>query len=131
MEITEYQLPEGSRPRRLAITSDDKIYYTDYARGYLGLFDPETKETKGWPSPGGSGSRPYGIAITPNGDVWYSESGVNPNTIVRFDPTTKAFSPWPISSGGGVVRNMAPTPEGNLYIACSGVNKVGIVKVGH
>ncbi len=130
LEITEYKLPEGSRPRRLAITSDDKVYFTDYARGRLGLFDPKTGETKEWPSPGGPGSRPYGIAITPDGEVWYSESGVSPNTIVRFDPATQAFAAWPIPSGGGVVRNMVSTPEGNLYIACSGVNKIGIVRIG-
>ena len=45
MEITEYTLPEGARPRRLAITSDDRIYYTDFARGYLGWFDPNTGKT--------------------------------------------------------------------------------------
>ena len=129
MEITEYPLPEGARPRRLAIASDDTIYYTDFARGRLGRFDPSRGETKEWSSPGGQGSRPYGIAVTPDGAVWYSESGMEPNTIVRFDPRTQAFNGWPIPSGGGVVRNMASTSEGDLYIACSGVNKVGIVKV--
>ncbi len=69
------------------------------------------------------------IAITPDGVVWYSESGMKPNTIVRFDPRTKAFGTWPIPSGEGVVRNMVSTAGGNLYIACSGVNKVGIVEV--
>ena len=42
MEITEYKLPVGAHPRRLAITKDDIIYYTDYARGYLGRFDTKT-----------------------------------------------------------------------------------------
>jgi virginiamycin B lyase len=129
MEITEYPLPEGARPRRLAIASDDAINYTDFARGTLGRFDPSRGETKEWLSPGGAASRPYAIAITPDGAVWYSESGVEPNTIVRFDPGTKAFATWPIPSGGGVVRNMVSTSGGDLYIACSGVNKVGIVKV--
>ena len=30
---------------------------------------------------------------------------------------------------GGVVRNMAATPEGNLYLACSGKNRLAIVYV--
>ena len=60
--------------------------------------------------------------------VWYSESGVLPkNTIVRFDPKTEAFASTTIPSGGGVARNMAATPDGRVYIACSGVNKVGVV----
>lgn len=129
MGIKEYILPEGARPRRLAITADDMIFYSDFSRGYLGGFDPKTGKVEEWASPGGSKSQPYGIAVTLGGAIWYSESGVNPNTMVRFDLRTQAFNRWPIPSGGGVVRNMASTPEGALYIACSGMNKVGIVYV--
>jgi len=129
MEITEYLLPEGARPRRLTVGPPNMIYYTDYARGYLGRLDPEQKKVEEWASPGGSESKPYGIAATPDGAIWYSESGVRPNTIVRFDPKTRAFSTWPIPSGGGVIRHMVAAPDGNVYIACSGVNKVGIVRV--
>ncbi len=129
MEITEYLIPEGARPRRLAISSDDMICYTDFSRGYLGWLDPNTGKIEEWASPGGPESRPYGITITPDKGVWYSESALKPNTIVRFNPNTKMFDSRPIPSGGGVVRNMVSTSEGDLYIACSGVNKVGIVKV--
>ena len=127
MAIREYSLPTGARPRRLALARDGTIYYTDYERGYLGHFDPKTAKQEEWPSPGGSDSEPYGIAITPDGMVWYSESGVNPNTLVQFDPRTKAFSKTDIPSGGGVVRNMAATKGGRIYLACSGVNKVAVV----
>ncbi len=131
MEITEYTLPSGARPRRLDITPDGMIYYTDYRRGYLGRLDPTTGKVDEWLSPGGSSSAPYGIATTQAGMVWYSESGPNPNTIVRFDPKTNSFTKWPIPSGGGVIRHMVSTPDGDLYIACSGVNKVGIVEIGN
>ena len=127
MAITEYPLPAGAHPRRLAITKDDVIYYTDYARGFLGRFDSRTGKLEEWASPGGPPSRPYGIAIAPDGMVWYSESGVNPNTLVRFDPATRSFALEAIPSGGGVVRNMVATPTGDLYLACSGVNKVAVV----
>jgi virginiamycin B lyase len=124
-----YVLPHAeSRPRRIAITSDDVIWYSDYARGALGRFDPETNTVKEWPSPGGPESGPYGIT-TSNDVVWYSESGKNPNTLVRFDPKTETFQTWPIPSGGGVVRNMMPTADGNLVLACSGVNRIALVDV--
>lgn len=130
MAITEYPLPNaGAHPRRLALASDSTIYYSDYARGYLGHFDPKTKKFEEWPSPSGAGSKPYGIAITPDGTVWYAETGVQPNTLVRFDPKSKQFSKTGIPSGGGVVRNMVATPDGKVYLACSGVNKVGIAEV--
>jgi virginiamycin B lyase len=128
LTITEHALPEGARPRRLAIAADDRIYYSDFVRGFLGRFDPATGTVKEWASPGGAKSQPYGIAITPDGMVWYSEAGVQPNTVVRFDPKTETFSSAPIPSGGGVVRNMVATKDGKLYLACSGVNKVAIVQ---
>ena len=129
MEIREYMLPDaGARPRRLALAPDGTIYYTDYARGYLGHFDAASgKLLKEWPSPGGEQSEPYGIAVTSDGAVWYSESGVKPNTLVRFDPKSESFRTKPIPSGGGVVRNMVATADGRLYLACSGVNKVAVV----
>jgi virginiamycin B lyase len=123
MEITEYAMPEGARPRRLALAADGSIYYSDYARGYLGHFDPATRKVEEWPSSGGPASKPYGIAVVPNGMVWYSESGVSPNTLVQFDPRSKTFSSTVIPSGGGVVRNMVATGDGRLYLACSGSTK--------
>ena len=47
----------------------------------------------------------------------------------RFDPKSKGFSSTAIPSGGGVVRNIAATPDGRLYLACSGVNKVAVAEV--
>jgi virginiamycin B lyase len=129
MQIREYVLPNGeSRPRRVAITSDDVLWYSDYSRGYLGRFDPATGKTTEWPSPGGPKSQPYGMAVVKN-IIWYSEAGVEPNTIVRFDPKTEKFQTWTIPSGGGVVRNIDVTRDGNLALACSGVNRVALVEL--
>ena len=129
MQITEYLLPEGARPRRIAIDRDDLVYYTDYARGYLGRLNLKTREVKEWASPGGAGSQPYGISVGADGAIWYSESGVEPNTLVRFDPATSKFQKWTIPNGGGVVRHMVTAPNGDLMLAYSGVNKVGRVRV--
>jgi len=128
MEITEYPLPSSARPRRIAIAADDAVYFSDYQGGNLGRLDPSTRAVKMWPSPGGPKSAPYGMAITPDGMVWYSESGVKPNTLIRFDPKTEQFARATIPSGGGTVRNMAATSDGRIYLACSGVNKVAVVE---
>jgi virginiamycin B lyase len=130
MAIHEYLLPdENARPRRVAITSDDILYYSDYGRGYLGRFDTKTgKMTAEWPSPGGPKSRPYGITIV-DGIVWYSEAGVRPNTLVRFDAKTEKFQTWVIPAGGGVVRNMMHTTDGKLVLTESGENVVALVTV--
>jgi virginiamycin B lyase len=130
MKITEYVLPhEDARPRRIAITADDIIWYGDYRRGYLGRLDPKTGEVQEWASPGGPKSQPYGIAAL-HDVIWYSESGVKPNTLVRFDPKTQKFETWIIPSGGGVVRNMMPTKDGHgLALAESGVNGLALVSI--
>jgi virginiamycin B lyase len=129
MVISEFVLPEGARPRRIAIDKNDIVWYTDYARGYLGRLDLKTKEVKEWASPAGPKAQPYGITITDDGAVWYSESGIEPNTLVRFDPQTTSFQKWNIPNGGGVVRHMVTAPNGELLLAYSGVNKVGRVRV--
>jgi virginiamycin B lyase len=131
MEIKEYTLPEGARPRRMAIDLNDRVYFTDFNGGHLGRLELASGAVKMWESPGGTKSAPYGIAITPDGMVWYSESGVKPNTIIQFDPRTEKFARANIPSGGGTVRNMAATSDGRVYIACSGVDKVGVVEPAH
>jgi virginiamycin B lyase len=62
--------------------------------------------------------------------IWYDESAMQPNTIVRFDPKTEKFQSWTIPSGGGVVRNMDVTKNGELLLACSVVNRIGLVVSG-
>jgi virginiamycin B lyase len=129
MAIHEFPLPNaGARPRRIAIAPDDVMWYSDYARGYLGRFDPKTGKVTEYPSPGGPNSQPYGIVFL-KGAIWYSESGVRPNTLVRFDPAAQRFQTWAIPSGGGVVRNMMVTRDGNIAMACSGVNRIALVTV--
>src|SRR5436305_127304 len=127
-QFREYPLktPE-SGPHGLVADKQGNIWFAAIFKGYIGHFDPKSQKHEEWPSPGGSGSEPYGITTTPDGMIWYSESGVNPNTLVRFDPKAKGFAKTAIPSGGGVVRNMAATKDGKIYLACSGVNKVAVV----
>jgi len=129
LQIREYILPDAdSRPRRIAIASNGVIWYSDYACGALGRYDPKAGEACECPSPRGPGSGPYGIA-TVDDIMWYSESGIQPNTLVRFDPKSETFETWVIPSGGGVVRNMMPARDGKLVLACSGVNRIALVEV--
>ncbi len=116
MELEEIPLPRtGARPRRVVVTSDDNIWYVDHAQGYLGRFNPETREFTEWRAPGGSGARPYGMAVDDRDRLWFVESGPNPNRFVGFDTRTlEFFSVTPIPSGGGTVRHMyfhAPARE--------------------
>ncbi len=94
MAVHEYTLPDAAaRQRRIAISPDDVIWYTDFARGFLGRLDPKSGKVSEWPTPSGPKSQPYGIVFA-KGALWYNESNAKPNTIVRFDPKTEKFQSW-------------------------------------
>ena len=61
--------------------------------------------------------------------IWYNESGMRPDVLVRFDPATEQFQSWPIPSGYGIVRNMWVTEEGDLLIHQSSSNRIGLVEI--
>jgi virginiamycin B lyase len=92
MELTTYPLASDSTlNRRIAITSDDKIWYADYRRGFLGRFDPVTKKTEEFRLPGGPNSMPYGMTVDDQDRLWVAETGKQPVRLVGFDPKTKSF----------------------------------------
>ena len=138
MELTEIPLANPqSRSRRLDIASDGTIWFLDASLGRLGRFDPNepdaAKQFKYWNSPSGSKSHPYAIAIVDDA-IWYNESGMRPDALVRFDPKTETFQSWVIPSGNihaGIVRHMRPTDEGDLLIHQTATNRIQRVKVQH
>jgi virginiamycin B lyase len=131
MTLREIVLPnEDSRPRRLVITSDDRVWFVDYARGYLGRYGPDAGDFAEWAMPGGSESRPYGMAVDRNDKIWIVETGVSPNRFVGFDAVTEEFvSMTDIPSGGGAVRHMDYfAPAGEIWFGTD-TNYIGRAKV--
>jgi virginiamycin B lyase len=112
MKLVEYDLPQGTRGRRIALGNDGAIWYVDYARGLLSRFDPKTRKLEEWQTPGGKGSLPYAMARDDKGNFWFVETGPQPNRLVAFDPRTKQFfGQTNIPSGGGTVRHMVFEPK--------------------
>jgi virginiamycin B lyase len=130
MELKVVNLPTpGTTTRRLAFDGDGVLWFVNSAQGKIGRYNPKTGEIKEWNSPSGAKSHPYAIAVI-DGIVWYNESGMRPDTLVRFDPKTEAFQSWAIPSGGvhaGIVRHMRPTRDGNLLIHQSSTNRIQLV----
>ena len=112
MELEVIHTPrETSRIRRIAITSDDSIWYTDYSEGYLGRYVPETGEFSEWQNPS-ERSGPYAITADAQDRVWFVETWPEPNNFVGFDPASETFfSVTPIPSGAGAVRHMVYDPR--------------------
>tara|TARA_R110000744_G_scaffold4873_2_gene17331 strand:+ start:1907 stop:3181 length:1275 start_codon:yes stop_codon:yes gene_type:complete len=130
MQLHEYKLPDpATTVRRLDFASDGMLWYVNSSQGRLGRFDPVSGIAKEWPSPSGPESHPYAIAVVDN-VIWYNESGMRPDTLVRFEPNTETFQSWPIPSGevyAGIVRHMRATREGNLLIHQSSTNRIILV----
>lgn len=129
-KVSDFSLPPGTRARRLAIAQDDRtLFFTDYVNGNLGMLDISIGAMTLYPTPGGNESAPYGLTIASDGTVWYCETGVQPNILIRFSPASHTFSRAPIPFATGAVRSMATAPDGRIYFVSSDVNKIGAAEV--
>lgn len=131
LKLTEHKIAPGARPRRLEAGKEGRIYYSDYRRGFLGRFDPNTGKTDEWKLPGGRRARPYALAVDAAGVVWLVETGPSPNRFVGFDPKKGAItSITPIPSGAGSVRHMHyHAPSGAIWFGTD-ENTIGRALVG-
>jgi len=129
LEVKYYDIPnERTRVRRLDLDSEGMVWFVNSTQGKIGRLDPATGDIKQWDSPSGPDSHPYSMAVIDD-VIWYNESGMRPDALVRFNPRTESFQSWAIPSGVGIVRNVWKTEEGNLLIHQSSSNRVGLVKI--
>lgn len=127
MEMREIKISENrTTVRRLDIADDGSIWFVNSGEGKLGRYNPSSDEVQQWDSPSGPQSHPYAIVIVDD-MVWYNESGVRPDMLVRFDPASETFASWPVPSGdvyAGIIRHMRPDRDGNLLIHQSSTNRI-------
>jgi virginiamycin B lyase len=129
MEVGYYEVPdERTRIRRLALDSQGMVWFVNSTLGRIGRLNPATGEIRQWDSPSGPDSHPYAIAVIDD-VIWYNESGMRPDALVRFNPRTETFQSWAIPSGVGIIRNVWVTGDGDLLIHQSSSNQIGLVKI--
>jgi virginiamycin B lyase len=129
MAVKYYEIPNAStRVRRLDLDSEGMVWFVNSTLGKIGRLDPATGAIKQWDSPSGPTSHPYALAVI-NDVIWYNESGMRPDALVRFNPESESFQSWAIPSGVGIVRNVWKTEAGNLLIHQSSSNQIGLVKI--
>jgi len=129
MAIRYYEVPdERTRIRRLDIDSSGTIWFVNSTMGKIGRLDPASGAIRQWDSPSGPRSHPYSMAVIDD-VIWYNESGMRPDALVRFDPEDESFQSWAIPSGVGIIRHTWVTESGDLLIHQSSSNQVGIVRI--
>tara|TARA_R100001143_G_C3361139_1_gene136017 strand:+ start:14305 stop:15333 length:1029 start_codon:yes stop_codon:yes gene_type:complete len=108
MELVEIELPrEEIRPRRLDVTSDGRVWWGDYASGYVGVYDPADGSFNEWEMPDGDASRPYAVLKDDKDRIWLSASGLEPTKMVAFDTNSEEFvASIEIPSGNGSIRHI-------------------------
>jgi virginiamycin B lyase len=129
--VEEFVLPNTqSRPRRLAVDANGRVWYTDYPRRVLGMMDPEAPEASRFDEfdmPGGG--QPYGIATGPDGNVWMSDEDVP--EIVGFDVnerTVIAQLEVPIANAGPVRNMSVDIARKRIWLAISNVGHLGLLQ---
>ncbi len=114
-DVTVWPLPDSAGHANLntaAFDGDGRIWFTGQ-RGIHGVLSPETGDMEVWKSPRGRG--PYGIASTPDGEVWYvSLAGNYLGQIDRSDGDVKVIEP-PTQNQGA--RRVWSDSKGNLWIS--------------
>ena len=129
LSLRYYEIPDtATRIRRLDIDSDQNVWFVNSSLGKVGRLDVDTGEVTQWNSPSGPTSHPYSMTVI-NDIVWYNESGMRPDALVRFDPATEQFQSWAVPSGIGIIRHTWETQEGDLLIHQSSSNRVGRVRI--
>jgi virginiamycin B lyase len=126
LKVVDLPTP-GTTVRRLDFDTEGNLWFVNSGQGKIGRYNPKTGEIKEWNSPSGPRSHPYAVAVLDD-VIWYNESGVRPDALVRFDPKTETFQSWAIPSGGvhaGIIRHMRPTRDGNsILIHQSSTNRI-------
>ena len=129
MEVQYYEVPdERTRIRRLDLDSTGNVWFVNSTMGKIGRLDPATGDITQWDSPSGPDSHPYSMAVIDD-VIWYNESGMRPDALVRFDPASERFQSWAIPSGVGIIRHVWVTEDKNLLIHQSSSNQIGLVRI--
>lgn len=123
-EITHVETPRATaRTRRIAVTSDDAVWYVDYADGRLGRIDPVSGEIREWPVPGGEQARPYALIADDRDRLWFSETSREAPRLIGFDTRTNTFiAETPVSAG---IRHMIHHPATNTIWFGTDANNIG------
>ncbi len=125
--ITELALPAGSRPRRMAVAPDGRLWVTLYGTGKLLEVDPAAQRVvKEHPLPAGPGGGPYAVTVDGAGIVWANE--IQTDTVVRLDPRTGALRVVALPSKGVGIRKMVVDASGRLWYMGSQNGRLGVIE---
>jgi virginiamycin B lyase len=111
-ELDTFPLETGNVNLNTASFDGDGVLWFTGQSGFYGHLDPETGELDVLEAPGGSG--PYGIATTPNGDVYFSS--LAGSYLGAVDRVTAGVTAIPTPTPGGGARRVWSDSRGRLWV---------------
>jgi virginiamycin B lyase len=91
----------------------DGIYWFTGQNGIYGRLDPKTRDLRVWDAPRGRG--PYGITLTPSGEIWYvSLAG---NHLAHINRQTAEVTTYDPPTPGQGARRVWSDSRGRLWIS--------------
>jgi len=95
------------------VFDDDGILWFTGQNGFYGRLDPSSHELKVWSAPKGKG--PYGIAVTPDGELWYAS--LAGDYVGHIDPVGDKVTRIDTPSAGSGPRRLWSDSVGRLWIS--------------
>jgi virginiamycin B lyase len=104
-----------ARTRRIGMAADGAVWYTDYAAGYIGRYNPRGRKFREWLPPTGAEAHPYAMAIDDRKRVWFADTGAQPNRLMAFDSEAEKFVvDVQLRETRGAVRHMIFEPSARV-----------------
>ncbi len=113
--VRRFPLPAGTPNVNLntAVFAPDGVLWFTGQAGYHGRLDPTTATAEVFASPRGRG--PYGITVTPGGDVWYAS--LAGNHIARVDRSSGTATPVEPPTAGQGARRVWSDSQGRIWVS--------------
>lgn len=113
-------------PRRLAADRAGGVWYTDMNRAQLVRFLPAHRSSRTWSSLVRS-ARPYGIAVSSTGLVWYVEGGTD--QVVVLHPVLDQRRTAALPVRGAAVRHIViDERRSRVWLPLSDAGRIGLVE---
>jgi streptogramin lyase len=122
--IKIYDAPMLDSGGAIVVTSDDALWYTLPNPPRLVRFDIKQNRAATYHAPKNflPSAAPGNLILAPDGMLWYTTQyiGGNPRQViggglVRFDPSTKKFTPYPTPKGYDWLWDLVAGPKGTIW----------------
>ena len=129
LDITEWEVPWGGRPRDPIVASDGDVWFCGQAGNYLGRLEPESGIFTRYEIP--AGTHPHNLLVDDRGLIWYA--GNRNAHIGRLDPATGKLTQYPMPEPVTDPHTLVFNQQGNLWFTAQQSNAIGFLNTdsGH